>query len=86
MRTGAQWKDMPDRYPSYQTCHRRFQEWVKAGAFEEILKALACDLEEQGDLDLSECFVDGTFVIAIRGRWSGKNQAGQSFEDHGSVC
>lgn len=67
MRTGAQWKDMPDRYPSYQTCHRRFQEWVKAGAFEEILKALASDLKERGDLDLSECFVDGTFVIAKKG-------------------
>jgi len=67
MRTGAQWMDMPDRYPSYQTCHRRFQEWVKAGAFEEMLKALANDLKERGDLDLSECFVDGTFVIAKKG-------------------
>ena len=67
MRTGAQWMDMPERYPSYQTCHRRFQEWVKAGAFEEILKALANDLKERGDLDLSECFVDGTFVIAKKG-------------------
>ena len=54
MRTGAQWMDMPDRYPSYQTCHRRFQEWVKAGAFEEMLKALVNDLKERGDLDLSE--------------------------------
>ena len=67
MRTGAQWKDMPDRYPSYQTCHRRFQEWVKAGAFEEVLKVLARDLKERGDLDLGECFVDGTFVIAKKG-------------------
>ena len=23
MRTGAPWHDMPDRYPSYQTCHRQ---------------------------------------------------------------
>ncbi|WP_159033904.1 transposase, partial [Leptospira santarosai] len=22
LRTGAQWKDLPDRYPPYQTCHR----------------------------------------------------------------
>lgn len=67
MRTGAQWKDMPDRYPSYQTCHRRFQEWVRAGVFDGILQALACDLKERGDLDLSECFIDGTFVIAKKG-------------------
>src|SRR5919201_3372920 len=25
LRTGAPWADLPDRYPSYQTCHRRFQ-------------------------------------------------------------
>ena len=25
--TGAPWADLPDRYPSYQTCHRRFQQW-----------------------------------------------------------
>ena len=23
LRTGAPWADLPDRYPSYQTCHRR---------------------------------------------------------------
>ncbi len=26
IRTGAPWHDMPNRYPPYQTCHRRFQE------------------------------------------------------------
>jgi len=25
LRTGAPWKDLPPRYPPYQTCHRRFQ-------------------------------------------------------------
>jgi transposase len=25
LRTGAQWADMPERYPPYQTCHRRYQ-------------------------------------------------------------
>jgi transposase len=24
LRTGAPWADLPERYPSYQTCHRRF--------------------------------------------------------------
>ncbi len=67
MRTGAPWKDMPERYPSYQTCHRRFQEWVKAGVFERILQELARDLKERGGLDLSECFIDGSFVIAKKG-------------------
>ena len=29
LRTGAPWRDLPDRYPPYQTCHRRFQQWVE---------------------------------------------------------
>ena len=41
MRTGAQWADLPERYPPYQTCHRRFQRWVRDGTLECVLKALA---------------------------------------------
>ena len=34
LQTGARWKDLPDRYPPYQTCHRRFQRWVAEGTFQ----------------------------------------------------
>jgi transposase len=67
LRTGAQWHDLPERYPPYQTCHRRYQSWVREGMLERILEALAEDLKERGDLDLSECFIDGTFVAAKKG-------------------
>jgi transposase len=67
MRTGAPWHDLPNRYPPYQTCHRRFQEWARSGAFEKILKKLVEDVKERGDLDLTECFIDGTFVMAKKG-------------------
>lgn len=77
MRTGAPWADMPDRYPPYQTCHRRFQEWVNNGTLERILRALVLDVRERGDLDLTECFIDGTFVIAKKGAkgWARPNGA-----------
>src|SRR5271165_2432317 len=29
--TGAQWRELPEKYPPYQTCHRRFQQWVRSG-------------------------------------------------------
>ena len=67
LRTGAPWKDLPTRYPPYQTCHRRFQHWVRSGVFARILQVLATDLQERGELDLSECFIDGTFVVAKKG-------------------
>jgi len=76
MRTGAPWHDMPKRYPPYQTCHRRFQEWVKAGTFESILRKLVEDVKERGDLDLTECFIDGTFVMAKKGALGSEKPSG----------
>lgn len=37
LRTGAPWADLPERYPSYQTCHRRFQQWVRSGIMRGVL-------------------------------------------------
>ena len=67
LRTGAPWKDLPERYPPYQTCHRRFQQWAREEVMPAILEQLARDLHEQGDVDLSECFIDGTFAPAKKG-------------------
>ncbi len=67
LRSGARWQDLPDRFPSYQTCHRRFQGWVRDGTLGRVLQALAEDLRERGGLDLSECFIDGTFIGAKKG-------------------
>lgn len=67
LRTGARWQDLPGRFPPYQTCHRRFQMWVKDGTLKNVLESLAEDLRTRGELDLSECFIDGTFVSAKKG-------------------
>ena len=67
LRTGAPWKDLPERYPPYQTCHRRFQRWIEEGVLGGVLEALAQDLEERGEIDLSECYIDATFVAAKKG-------------------
>jgi transposase len=67
LRTGAPWQDLPPRYGAYQTAHRRFQNWVRAGVIETVLQVLAEHLKEAGGLDLKECFVDGTFVPAKKG-------------------
>ena len=67
LRTGAQWSEMPDRYPPHQTCHRRFQQWRRAGVMDRLLEALARDLERRGGIKLDECFVDGSFSPAKKG-------------------
>jgi transposase len=67
LRTGAPWKDLPARYPPRNTCHRRFQEWVRDGTLERVLEAIARDLKERGGLDLRETFIDGSFTAAKKG-------------------
>jgi transposase len=65
--SGARWKDLPERYPPYQTCHRRFQEWIDHEVFERMAQNLAVVLQKQGQIDLAECFIDGSFVEAKKG-------------------
>ena len=67
LRSGARWQDLPERFPPYQTCHRRYQGWVRSGALRVILEVLAEDLRERGQIDLRECFIDGTFIVAKKG-------------------
>jgi len=67
LRTGAPWADLPRRYPPPQTCHRRFQKWVKEGVLETVLKGLAEDLRIRGKVDLTEAYIDGSHAGAKRG-------------------
>ena len=79
LRSGARWCDLPARFPPYQTCHRRFQQWVEDGTLKPVLETLAEDLRTRGELDLSECFIDGTFIAAKKGAAkSGRPYVGES--------
>jgi len=70
LRTGTAWADLPERYPPYQTCHRRFQQWVRSGVMRGILEAVAEDLRLGGGFHLDEAFIDGSFAPAKKGVWA----------------
>ena len=40
LRTGTAWAGLPNYYPPYQTCHRRFQQWVRSGVMGNVLGVL----------------------------------------------
>jgi transposase len=67
LKTGARWCDLPKEYPSYQTCHRRFQEWRREGVIRAILEDLVRHLQKKGKINLAETFIDATFVEAKKG-------------------
>jgi len=77
LRTGAPWHDLPSRYPPYQTCHRRFQQWRRDGLLTDLLTCLAEDLRDRGKLDLSETFIDASFSSAKKGALLSARLAGE---------
>jgi transposase len=46
MYSGATWSAMPRKYPSYQTCHRRFKAWYESGVLKRVTEQLFGDASE----------------------------------------
>jgi transposase len=77
LRTGARWKDLPKEYPSSTTCWRRLQQWERKDVWLTLWRAFLSQLDEAGQLDWSEAFMDGTFSPAKKG--------GLAWETHAKV-
>ncbi len=64
-RTGAPWRDLPERYGPWRTAASRFYRWQKAGIWQEILKALRQKADAAGRIDWDTHYVvDATTVRA----------------------
>jgi len=64
IRTGAPWRDLPERYGPWSTVASRFYRWTHSGLWDRILAALQEQADETGQLDWEVHFVDGTVVRA----------------------
>jgi transposase len=66
LRSGAPWRDMPERYGKWKTVNGRFNRYRGNGTFDRILKALQIRLDKQGKIDWDLWLVDGSNVRASR--------------------
>ncbi len=64
LRTGAPWRDLPERYGSWHTVYSRFYRWQKAGHWDRILKILQEEADAQDQLDWEIHLVDSTIIRA----------------------
>ena len=64
LRTGAPWRDLPERYGKWTTVYSRFQRWRKAGIWDRIFKGLQSIKDREGRVDWELHFIDGSVVRA----------------------
>lgn len=62
LRTGAPWRDMPERYGSWHTVYSRFWRWSQTGVFQQIEAALMAEEDAKGTIDWDSCAMDGTYI------------------------
>ncbi len=67
LRARAPWRDLPEKYPPYQTCYRRFKQWSMDGTLESVQLALIEKLEKRKQINMRECCIDAKFVPAKKG-------------------
>src|SRR5215210_7911072 len=64
LRTGAPWRDLPERYGPWSTVYRRFWRWQRAGLWDRVFAAIQRRADLGGRLDWTVHFVDGTVIRA----------------------
>jgi putative transposase len=68
LRTGIQWNALPREVGASSTVHERFQEWERAGFFEELWRAGLAEYEEMEGIEWERQSVDGVMTKAPLGR------------------
>jgi transposase len=64
LRTGAPWRDLPERYGPWRTVASRFYRWRKAGLWGRLFAAVQQQADANGHLGWDVHYVDGTIVRA----------------------
>lgn len=57
-RSGAPWRDIPERFGDWKNIHRRFSRWAERGVWERLFQLLA------DDPDNEYAMIDATIVRA----------------------
>ena len=67
--TGIAWRHLPPElgFGGGSTCHRRMDEWQKAGVWDRLHALLLAELRAAGEIEWSRAIADGSHVQAKKG-------------------
>ena len=63
-KTGAPWRDLPERYGPWQTVATRFYRWTKQGLWEKIMAEVQKEADANGQIEWEVHFVDSSVIRA----------------------
>ena len=66
LRTGAPWRDLPERFGPWETVYYYFNLWRADGTYDRVLSALQIRLDRDGHIDWDLWCIDGSNVRAAR--------------------
>ena len=64
LRTGAPWRDLPERYGPWRTVASRFYRWQRAGIWRQLFAAVQAQADAAGQLNWDVHDIDGTMIRA----------------------
>jgi transposase len=81
LRTGAPWRDLPERYGPHTTVYNRYVRWARRGIWHGIFNALSCNCKD------ALIFVDSSIVKAHRAAAGSKGGSWRKVSDaHAAVA
>lgn len=66
LRTGAPWRDLPERFGPWQSVYDYYRNWRNDGTFDRIVQVLQIRLDREGKIDWDLWCIDGSSVRASR--------------------
>jgi len=63
-KTGAPWRDMPERYGSWKTVSSRFYRWRAQGIWDKLWAEVQKDADTRGQVEWEVHFVDSSVIRA----------------------
>jgi transposase len=64
LRTGAPWRDLPERYGNWKTVYSRFRRWQAAGIWDRILTEMQREAAHDDRIDGSITMIDSSSIRA----------------------
>jgi transposase len=66
LHSGAQWRELPERYGPWQTVYWRYNRWRQDGTIDRMLERLQLRLGADGRIDVELWCIDATQIRASR--------------------